>query len=380
MLKRWIWVLPKRWRKPSVWLNAFARVLRLVPVKTRVLVISGLFISGLLELFGLTMIIPLLATAAQVREAKGGLMLAVRTGMESLGLPFDPSFLLAAVIIGLSLKAVVSIAVTKYVSDLVGEISSEFQLRLIRHLLQARWSFFIRQPLGRLVLATGPEAAAVGQCFQDVTMIIAGLMQSAMFLTIAALVSWHLLAVILFICLLMFLSFGRMVQDGRDAARRHRAQMRHHAAKFTDAMIGIKQIRAMGRTRRFTELFETEARAMAATLKSRVFHGDYASDIQEPVIGCVLAVGFYLALHSMTLPIHEVVIMAILLVRTLSILAPIQGKLTKFIQAFDQYQALDDLLTETAAAAEVSEGRSRQVSTIRSCSMGCALLMAIRPS
>ena len=357
MLKRWIRVLPKRWRKPSVWLNAFARVLRLVPVKTRVLVISGLFISGLLELFGLTMIIPLLATAAQVREAKGGLMLAVRTGMELLGLPFDPSFLLAAVIIGLSLKAVVSIAVTKYVSDLVGEISSEFQLRLIRHLLQARWSFFIRQPLGRLVLATGPEAAAVGQCFQDVTMIIAGLMQSAMFLTIAALVSWHLLAVILFICLLMFLSFGRMVQDGRDAARRHRAQMRHHAAKFTDAMIGIKQIRAMGRTRRFTELFETEARAMAATLKSRVFHGDYASDIQEPVIGCVLAVGFYLALHSMTLPIHEVVIMAILLVRTLSILAPIQGKLTKFIQAFDQYQALDDLLTETAAAAEVSEGK-----------------------
>ncbi len=356
MLKRWVRVFPKRWRKPSVWLNAFARVLRLVPLKTRVLVISGLFVSGVLELFGLTMIIPLLATAAQVREAKGGLMLAVRAGMESLGLPFTPSFLLAAIIIGLLLKAVVSIAVTKYVSDLVGDISSEFQLRLIRHLLQARWSFFIRQPLGRLVLATGPEATAVGQCFQDVTMIIASLMQSAMFLAIAALVSWHLLAVILFICGLMFLSFGRMVQDGRDAAKRHRAQMRHQAAKFTDAMIGIKQIRAMGRTRRFTELFETEARAMAATLRSRVFHGEYASDIQEPVIGGVLALGFFLALHSMSLPLHEVVIMAILLVRTISILAPIQGKLQKFIQAFDQYKALDDLVIDTATAAEIAEG------------------------
>jgi ATP-binding cassette subfamily C protein len=356
MLKRWVRVIPKRWRKPSVWLNAFARVLRLVPLKTRVLVIGGLFISGVLELFGLTMIIPLLATAAQVREAKGGLMLAVRAGMEALGLPFTPSFLLVAIIVGLSLKAVVSIAVTKYVSDLVGDISSEFQLRLIRHLLQARWSFFIRQPLGRLVLATGPESAAVGQCFQDVTMIIASLMQSAMFLAIAAVVSWHLLAVILFICCLMFLSFGRMVQDGRDAAKRHRAQMRHHAAKFTDAMIGIKQIRAMGRTRRFTELFETEARAMAETLRSRVFHGEYASDIQEPVIGGVLALGFFLALHSMSLPLHEVLIMAILLVRTISILAPIQGKLQKFIQAFDQYKALDDLVTDTATAAEIAEG------------------------
>jgi ATP-binding cassette, subfamily C, bacterial len=357
MLKRWVRVFPRRWRKPAVWLNAFARVLRLVPFKTRVLVISGLFISGVLELFGLTMIIPLLATAAQVREAKGGLMLAVRAGMESLGLPFDPSFLLAAILVGLSLKAVISIAVTKYVSDLVGTISSEFQLRLIRHLLQARWSFFIRQPLGRLVLATGPESAAVGQCFQDVTMIIASLMQSAMFLAIAAVVSWHLLAVILFICLLMFLSFGSMVQDGRDAAKRHRAQMRHHAAKFTDAMIGIKQIRAMGRTRRFTELFETEARAMAATLRSRVFHGEYASDIQEPVIGGVLALGFFLALHSMSLPLHEVAIMAILLVRTISILAPIQGKLQKFIQAFDQYKALDELVVDTATAAEISEGK-----------------------
>ena len=96
---------------------------------------------------------------------------------------------------------------------------------------------------------------------------------------------------------------------------------------------------------------------MAATLRTRVFHGEYASDIQEPVIGCVLAVGFFLALHSLSLPLHEVVIMAILLVRTISLLAPVQGKLQKFVQAFDQYQALDELVTETAAAAEVTEGK-----------------------
>lgn len=367
MLKRWARVFPKKWRKLSVWPNAFGRVLRLVPLKTRVIVISGLFISSVLELLGLTLIIPLLATAAQVREAKAGMMLAIRTGMESIGLPFDPPFLLAAIILGLSLKAVVSISVTRYVSDIVGDISSQFQLKLIRNLLQARWSFFIRQPLGRLVLASGPESAAVGQCFQGVTTIIANLMQSAMFLTIAALVSWELLAVILFICFLMFLSFGKMVQKGRAAAKRHRSQMRHQAAKFTDAMIGIKQIRAMGRTRRFAELFETEARAMAATLRTRVFHGEYASEIQEPVIGCVLAVGFFLALHSMSLPLIEVVIMAILLVRTISLLAPVQGQLQKFIQVFDQYQALDGLVGDTIAAAEVSEGK-------KPASFNCAIM------
>ena len=117
---------------------------------------------------------------------------------------------------------------------------------------------------------------------------------------------------------------------------------------------------------------------MAATLRTRVFHGEYASDIQEPVIGVVLALGFFLALHSMSLPMHEVVIMAILLVRTISILAPIQGKLQKFIQAFDQYKALEDLVVDTASAAEVSEGKKPASFNPRSRSMRLALPMATR--
>jgi ATP-binding cassette subfamily C protein len=351
-------MVPKKWRKLGPWFAAFYRILRLVPPKTRAIVITGLFLSSLFELIGLTMIIPLLATAAQAREAKGGLVLVIRSAMDELGLPFDPVFLLTIIIVGLLLKAVISIAVMRYVSDIVGEISSGFQLRLIHNLLDARWSFFIRQPLGRLVHATGPESAAVGECFQNVTAIIASLLQSLLFLTVAALVSWQLVAVAMVMCLLMFVSFGKMVQQGRAAARRHREQMRHHAAKFTDAMIGIKQIRAMGRTGRFKQLFEGEARAMAGTLRGRVFSGEYASEIQEPVIGGVIAVGFFLALHSMALPLHEVAIMAVLLVRTIGALAPIQRQLQKFIQAFDLYRALEELVAETIAATEESGGTS----------------------
>lgn len=349
-------MLPAKWRKLGPWFAAFRRILRLVPFKTRATVVTGLFLASVFELIGLTMIIPLLATAAQAREAKGGLVLAIRTAMESLGLPFDPVFLLTVIIVGLLLKAVVSIAVMRYVSDIVADISSGFQRRLIRNLLDARWSFFIRQPLGRLVHATGPESAAVGECFQNVTAVIASLLQSLLFLIVAAFVSWQLVAVAMGMCCLMFISFGKMVQRGRAAAKRHREQMRHHSAKFTDAMIGIKQIRAMGRAGRFKALFDSEAQAMATTLRSRVFSGEYASEIQEPVIGAVIAVGFFLALHSMALPLHEVAIMALLLVRTLGALAPIQRQLQKFIQTFDQYQSLEDLVAETVAAAEEEGG------------------------
>jgi ATP-binding cassette subfamily C protein len=334
-----------------------ARVLRLAALRKRVIVIGGLFVSSIFELLGLTMIIPLLASASSdLHSGKSGITNAIRSAMESIGLPFDPTIILLAIVVGLSLKAVITISVMRYVSDIVAEIGNDFQIRLLRNLLCARWSFFIRQPLGRLVHATGPEAGAVGDSFMHASTIIASVLQAALFLAVAALISWKLAALATLIGFLMFYSFGRMVKHSRGAARRHRTQMRQLAANFTDAMIGIKPIRAMGRTDRFSRLFEADARAIAETLRTRVISSEYVSEMQEPVIGCMLAVGFYYATQSTSLNSHDVIIMAILLVRTIGLLGPMQKTFQRFIQSYDQYRALEKLLKETAAAAEAPGG------------------------
>ena len=339
-------------------LRAFGRVLALAPLTKRVVVIGGLFISSIFELLGLTMIIPLLATASLDHHAsKGGISTAIRSGMEAIGLPFDPLIILIFIVVGLSLKAMITISTMSYVSNIVADISNDYQIRLLRNLLGAQWSFFIRQPLGRLVHATGPEAGAVGESFMHASTIIANLLQASLFLVVATLISWKLAALALVIGFLMFLSFGKMVAQSRSAARRHRAQMRQLAANFTDAMIGIKPIRAMGRTDRFSRLFEADARGIADTLRTRVVSSEYVSEMQEPVIGCLLAVGFYYATQSPTLHSTDVIIMALLLVRTISLLGPMQKTFQRFMQSYDQYNSLKDLLKETADAAEDAGGR-----------------------
>ena len=344
-------------KKVWLWIKALRRVLRLVGPRKRYIVIVGLFFASLLELLGLTMIIPLLATSAHMKEAKG-IGVAIQSALESIGLSSAPVFFLSVIIVGLSLKAVLSINVTRYVSDLVGEISCRYQLDLTRALMRAQWSYFIRQPLGRLVHAVGPESASVGECFSYATTILANALQATLFMGLAAFVSWKLLVVTLVITFLLMFTFGKMVQQGRAANRRHREHMRSHAARFTDAMIGIKQIRAMGRTEHFNRIFEDEARAMAATLQTRILSGDYAADLQEPVIGGLLAAGFFLALGPLQLPLHDVLIMGILLIRTFGAIAPMQRQLHKFTQVYDQYQAIEAMLRATRAAAEFSAGRA----------------------
>lgn len=337
------------------WVLAMRRVLRLVSRRQRYLVIVGMFFSSLLELIGLTMIIPLLASASQLRESKG-IALAIRSMFDKIGIPFDPAYLFGIIVIGLGLKALVAVNVTRYVSDMVGDITSNYQLELIRALLRARWGYFIRQPLGRLVHATGPEAAAVGESFQRVTAIIANALQSLLFLMLAALISWPLLVFALVIGLSMLISFGKMVQGSRRAARRYRERMRQTASQFTDAMIGIKQIRAMGRTERFSHLFEESARVLAQSMRTRVFSSEYAVELQEPIIGMLIAGGFFLALHTLHLTLHEVVIMALLLVRTVGAITPIQRDFQKFTQAYDQFESLELMLKQCRGEAEVSLG------------------------
>ena len=88
----------------------------------------------------------------------------------------------------------ITISVMRYVSDIVADIGNDFQIRLFRNLLRAQWSFFIRQPLGRLVHATGPEAGAVGESFMNASTMIASALQASLFLAVAALISWKLAA------------------------------------------------------------------------------------------------------------------------------------------------------------------------------------------
>jgi ATP-binding cassette, subfamily C, bacterial len=349
-------MLASKWRTLRLWGHSVHRVLGLAPRGKCVLVILALFVASLFELIGLTMIVPLMGIAAQVRDTKPGLVTAIRESFASLGLPFEPSFLLGVIILGLACKAAISIAVSRYVGDLVADITAEFQIALSRSLLRARWSYFVRQPLGRLVHAAGAEAAAVGAAFQAMTGMFANVMQGTLFLVVAALLSWKLLAFALLVGLAMFLSFGKLVQDGRAAARQHRHQMREHAAQFTDAMIGIKPVRAMGRTDHFERMFEDEARGMANTLRRRVLSADFIGELQEPVIGSIIAVMFFVALHSLTLRLEEVMIMMILLIRIVSAFAPLQTMLQRFITSYDQFKSLIELLAETQAEAEPRGG------------------------
>ena len=125
-------------------------------------------------------------------------------------------------------------------------------------------------------------------------------------------------------------------------------------AKFIDAIGGIKPLRAMGRTDHFNVLFEADAKSLAAALHTRVLSGEYASELQEPIVGTLIAIGFLYAATTTTLAGHELLIMGVLLVRTIRSARPIQRGFQRFAQEYDRFRALERFLVKVEAEADVS--------------------------
>ncbi len=344
-------------KRVGKWWRAISEILALAPARQRALVIVGTFVSSVLDLIGLTMMVPFIIATTSDQESTKGVVVMLHSVLSQFGVPFAPLPILTIIITGLALKGVVGVLVTRYADKIVGKVTRDMRIRLIRSLLGARWAYFVRQSVGRLAFAIGPEADAAGQCFGVLTNLIASVLQVTVFVAVLGLLSWQLLAIAVLVTVLLVVWFGGLVRQSRRQAKEQRQEVRQRAAKFTDTLTGIKPIRAMGRASRFADRFEDEARVMERKSRPGLFSPQFAADLQEPVVGAALAIGIYVAVTKLQLEIHDLLIMSILMVKTIAAMMPMQRLAQRFIQSYDQYRSLNRLLQVSEDARETWPGQ-----------------------
>src|SRR5688572_20358054 len=175
-------------KKPNL-LHSMIISLRVVPPLQRIIVIVGVCVAGIFELVGFAAIIPLLSVMSPETDMEmGGRREAIHKAIESafnaVGLPMELPTLLLAILLFMVIKAVISIAVTRYVASVMTRINTAARLDVIRTLMHARWSFYARQRLSRLVSAAGESSNAMGEAFQLSTDMLTAFLRIAIYLLI----------------------------------------------------------------------------------------------------------------------------------------------------------------------------------------------------
>lgn len=332
-------------------------------------VLGCLLAASLAEGFGIASLLPLLTVAAGSgagAPSDSAIHDLVIGALAMVGLEPQLIVLLVVFVGGLVLKAVLTLFAMNHVGYAVAEVATGLRLQLIQALLEARWGYFARQPVGRFANAISSEASRAGEAYLGVATTIAIAFQAVIFLALALLLSWKLSLASLLIGGVVVLSLNRLVRATKRAGRQQTRRTKELVSRLSDALVGIKPLKAMARHARLGRLFAADAHSLNDALKRQVFSRQLTRSLQEPLLALFLAPGFYVAVQYWQMPITDLIVMVVVLGKTVTMLGKVQQTFQTAVQAESAYWSIHDTIMEARGAHE-EPGGTRVPTLERAC-------------
>jgi ATP-binding cassette subfamily C protein len=341
---------PERQRRvPS---STMLQIMAAMPVGRSLLVLLCLLGSGAAEGVGIAGLIPLVIAAGSNGGKHSEVADSVLNLTQAVGLPTDPLYLLMISMAGLVLKAILSLLAWYQVGQAIAEVGTRMRMNLIGALLDARWGFFVREPMGRFANALGVEALRASEAYSAVAQLIAHAIQALIYLVIAALFSWKLALLAAVVGAVMMVSLKRFIVATSRQSRKQTKQTKRMIIRLADVLIGLKPMKAMGRQARFMALFAKDVHAIDAAMRRQFFAKQANRVLQEPIVFLCIGVGIYAALTTSAMPLTELLVMAVLLMKTVSVIGRVQEDLQAVYIAESGFSSIHGAIEDAQNARE----------------------------
>jgi ATP-binding cassette subfamily C protein len=350
--------------KPPTGRFRYLRIFAATPLRLQVIVLGCLVIASLAEGSGLAMLLPVLSVADPSGTTGHSVVTQwVVTALSWVGLSHDLLTLLSIFVLGMLLKAALTMMAMTYVGYTVAEVTSDLRLRLIDRLMKVRWAYFVRHQVGRFSNAISGEASRAGDAYLQVAQLIALVVQTAIYLGLALLISWRFTIAALVVGGLTAVMLNRFVRMAKVTGRQQTKRTKNLVARLTDALTGIKPLKAMGRHVRLSALFRKDVQDLNRSLRRQALSRQATRSLQEPVMILFLAVGFYLAVTYWNVPVAEAAISIGIMGKTVGSLGKIQQQLQSVYSSDSAYWSIHETIAEAEREAEIVTGT--RVPTLR---------------
>jgi ATP-binding cassette subfamily C protein len=335
------------------------RVFRSVPGRAKWLTLTGLVLATVAEGFGLASLLPALTILMDDGGEPTLVHKMVYSVLDALGLPHNLEVLLLLVLVGVLAKAALVAVALIRVGYAVAEVATDLRTTVVRRLLDVKWGYFTRQPIGRFANAMSQDATRAGRAYMLSQMFVAAILETVVSLTLAFLVSWKMALLGIAIGGTIILILGPFVKISKKAGRRQQASTQGFVTLLSDILIGIKPLKAMARQEHFLPLFARETGALRRALRRQAIGENMVNEMREPIFMVFAVAGLYIAQAQFTVPMSEFIVMAMLLYRTVGSLGQVQRQLQRAIVLEASHRAVHRLIDEVGDEREEFKGTRR---------------------
>lgn len=317
------------------------------------MVVVCLLFASIAQGFGIASLVPLISMVGDDKSHTSSL--AGRTVVDvlaSVGLSPSLEVLLAVVVIAVAVKAALTVLAMVYVARAVANVGNKLREDLINALLKARWSYFTSKPTGTLVNGVGLESTMSGILYLMISRYISNAIQTLINVAVAFAVSWQLASISIVVGGVVVLSMHSFVRMADKAGRRNIKRSRELVTRLSDAIIGIKPLKAMAREDEFAKLFHRKIEQIRTAVRWEMISKNLLNNLQEPLLMIMMAAGFYILITYGQMPIATVVVMGVLLQRTVQTLGRVQAQYQEAIAAESAYRSVQAMTEEAESARE----------------------------
>ena len=321
------------------------------------LVLLCLLAAAIAEGIGLTALLPLL-TLAQGEEAAtdSPINSAFADVLTSLGLPTNFEVLLCLLVVSIIAKSALTLVAMRYVGYAVADVATNLQTRLTKSILRARWGYFSGQPVGRFANAISLETTRGSSAYLQSATFVALMIQTAIYLMVAVFVSWELGVVAVLVGAGIAVLLHALVRVSKKAGRRQTKRNMELVSQLSDALSGIKPLKAMSRHRHLQGFFDHKIQDLRRALRRKVISQEAMKNLQGPILVIFLGVGFYVAVKKYGIPLTDLLVMGLLFQRTVSTIGKLQQQLQKVMVSESAYFAVQNAIAEAKREKEHNPG------------------------
>lgn len=321
------------------------------------LMVALLGFGGLLEGVSVVTLVPLLQVASgQSGGATSGIEAVVEHVFVSVGLQPTVPVLMGVIVVGITLKAIVLWLAMRQVGFTEASVTLDLRLELVRSLLRARWGYFGAQSVGGFGNTISSEAIRSASAYREACLVLAGLIQAAVYLGVAALIAWQVSIAAIVTGGLLVWALRRFMSMGRSAGEEQTRLTKSLAARLVEALQGIKPMKAMAREEFFWPLLQEEAEGLNQAHRRTIVANQAVSLFQEPAVTLVLGVGLVGLLTVSHRSFSAILALAFVFYRLMANVKTIQVHYQSMITNESAFWSLRGQIDEAREAEETHPG------------------------
>jgi len=335
-------------------------IARMYPGRSALTLVALLF-AGAAEGLSLLFLLPFLnlVTSDDARVAGNGLSglgNMLTEALSAIGVTPTVGSLLVVTLICLAIKAVFLLLANLQVGYTVAHVATDLRLSLLRSLLNARWEFYVRQPVGSLTNAIGTESIRASQAYVQGAKTLVVLIQTIVFAGVAFSITWQGALLSLAGGGMVLYGLRRLVRMAHHAGMRQTQLLKSLLTRLADSLQSVKPLKAMAREGLVGSLLGSENKRLNRALRRDVISTEALSAAQDLAMGLIITSGLYVALIQWKLPFNAVIVMVLVLARSLASLGKTQRQYQKMRSDESAFWSLHAIIEDASRARETNPG------------------------